>query len=289
MAAIAAQSPTRKPQSIILTTLFVLVIPALGIPAAIATILLGTVQGHHLAMFGLGFLLTGFGITVGYHRLLTHRSFETSGPVKATLLILGSMAVEGPANDWAANHMKHHTFSDREGDPHSPRQGFLHSHWGWLSEFSSIESGKYAAWVYRDPIASAITRTFPVWVTLSYVIPLLLGGWEGLIWGGLLRQFAVHNVTFAVNSVCHRWGSQPFVTGDLSRNNWIVGILGLGEGWHNNHHAFPFSAYHGLRWWQIDLSSELIKLLRAAHLVRNVLVPDARQLQLKAAPIEVKS
>jgi stearoyl-CoA desaturase (Delta-9 desaturase) len=123
-----------------------------------------------------------------------------------------------------------------------------------------------------------------VWVVIGFVVPFLIAGWEGLIWGGLFRQFAVQNVTFAVNSVCHRWGARPFKTTDVSRNNWVVAILGLGEGWHNNHHAFPTSAYHGLRWWEFDLSRYVIRGLELTRLARNVKRPTADQIRLKLFP-----
>ncbi|MBI4214114.1 MAG: acyl-CoA desaturase [Chloroflexi bacterium] len=242
---------------------------------------MGRVQGVHIALFLGGFVLTGLGITIGYHRLATHRSFETNPLVKAVLYILGSAAVEGPVVEWVANHMKHHINADREGDPHSPRDGLLHSHWGWLTQFAEIEAEKYASWTLRDPVARAVSATFIIWVALGYVVPFLIAGWEGFLWGGLFRQCAVQNVTFAVNSVCHRWGAQPFNTNDLSRNNWIVGILGLGEGWHNNHHAFPVSAYHGLRWWEFDLSGIVIRVLEAVGLVKNVRRPALGQIQRK--------
>src|SRR4030095_13528495 len=235
--------------------------------------LAGRVGPQHLVMFLGMFVLTGLGITVGYHRMATHRSFEAHPVVKTILLILGSMAVEGPAIGWIANHLKHHTYSDREDDPHSPTKGFIHSHWGWLTEFGAIDESKDAAFAQRDPILQFVSRTFVIWVTLGYVIPFLIAGWEGLIWGGLFRQFAVQHVTFAVNSVCHRFGSRPFRTGDLSTNNWVVGVLGLGEGWHNNHHAFPTSAFHGLRWWEFDLSAYVIRALAGLRLATNVKRP----------------
>ena len=243
----------------------------------------GRVAGIHLALFALGFVLTGFGVTIGYHRLLTHRSFETYPAIKAVLLVLGSMAAEGGAISWVANHVKHHALTEREGDPHSTGttgiHGLLHSHWGWLFGFTSVEVERYAAPVMRDGVAKWVSDTFIVWVIVGYAVPFLIAGWEGLIWGGFFRQLAVQNVTFAVNSVCHRWGSQPFKTNDLSRNNWIVGLLGLGEGWHNNHHAFAASAFHGLRWWEIDLSGYVIRWLEASRLIWNVRRPALSQVQ----------
>ncbi|HEY3116921.1 MAG TPA: acyl-CoA desaturase [Chloroflexota bacterium] len=297
---------TRRWVSVLITSLFVFVLPGLGTLAALASLVLGQATLFHLGLFILGFLATGLGITVGYHRMLTHRSFETHPAIKAILLIMGSMAVEGPANAWVANHLKHHLFSDQEGDPHSPRRGLFHSHWGWLSDFSDIDLERYGGRVQRDRISTWVSKTFALWVTAGYVIPFLIGGGLalanfggtlaegypdairflvgggiGLAWGGLFRQLAVQNVTFAVNSVCHRWGSRPFNTTDLSRNNWFVGLTGLGEGWHNNHHAFPASAFHGLRWWEFDLSGQVIQLLESLRLAWNVRRPDLSQIQRK--------
>jgi stearoyl-CoA desaturase (delta-9 desaturase) len=260
---------------------WVFLLPGLGTIGAVGTIVQGRVLPIHVILLVVGFVVTGLGITIGYHRLLTHRSFETHPVVKTLLLAFGSMAVEGPAISWVANHVKHHTFSDKPGDPHTPTEGLMHAHWGWLFHFTDIEVNRYAAHVVDDRVAKVISKTFFIWVTLGYVIPFLIAGWEGLIWGGLFRQFAVQNVTFAVNSVCHRWGSRPFKTTDLSRNNWVVGILGLGEGWHNNHHAFPSSAFHGLRWWEFDLSGQIIHLLEKLKLVWNVKRPDPRLMALR--------
>lgn len=261
-------------------------LPTAGALLAVVTVVLGRVEPVHVVTFLAGFMLTGLGITVGYHRLITHRSFETHPLVKGLLLVLGSMAVEGPVVDWAANHLKHHAHADRPDDPHSPSDGFLHSHWGWLWHFWNVDAERYAPLVLRDRTAMLVNGTFPIWVTAGYVIPFLIGGWEGLIWGGLFRQFAVYHVTFAVNSVCHRYGSRPFRTGDLSTNNWIVGILGLGEGWHNNHHAFPWSAFHGLRWWECDLSGQFIRCLAGVGLAWDVKRPSADQIRsrLPATP-----
>ncbi len=267
----------------LLNLTFVVFVPGAGLLLALATMLMGRVQPVHIGLFVGGFLLTGLGITVGYHRLATHRSFETNPVVKAILLILGSMAVEGPVTEWAANHLKHHSYTDKPNDPHSPKNGFFFAHIGWLLPATEVETKKYAPFLLRDPVAMFVSKTFVWWVTLGYVIPFLIAGWEGLIWGGLFRQFAVQHVTFAVNSVCHRFGSRPFRTGDLSTNNWIVGILGLGEGWHNNHHAFPASAFHGLRWWEFDASAYVIRALAALRLAWNVKRPTLVQMRDRRA------
>jgi stearoyl-CoA desaturase (delta-9 desaturase) len=159
---------------------------------------------------------------------------------------------------------------------------FAFAHIGWLIPATEVETKKYAPLVLRDPVAMFVSRTFVAWLVLGYAIPLMIAGWEGLIWGGLFRQFAVQNVTFAVNSVCHRFGNRPFRTNDLSTNNWVVGLLGLGEGWHNNHHAFPTSAFHGLRWWQVDISAYVIRALAALRLAWNVKRPTLMQMQERA-------
>lgn len=263
------------------TVVFVFVLPVLGAVAALRSVIIGAVEPVHILMFIVMFILTGSGITIGFHRLCTHRSFETHDSVKAFLLIFGSMAVEGPVIEWTANHIKHHTYSDRLGDPHTPNDGVFHSHWGWLLTPAVIETERYAAFLKRDRVAVWVGKYFLLWVTIGYVVPFLLAGWEGLIWGGFFRQFAVQNVTFAVNSVCHTMGSRPFRTGDLSTNNWFVGIFGLGEGWHNNHHAFPVSAFHGLRWWEFDFSGIVIRMLEQTGLAWNVKRPDIQQVERK--------
>ncbi len=215
-------------------------------------------------------VLAGLGVTVGYHRMLTHRSFQPHPVVKFIFLVLGSMAVEGPALEWAATHIKHHAHSDREGDPHSPVEGFWHAHMGWMFNRSFADPNVYCRNLVKDPIVVFVSRTFVLWVILSLAIPFAIGGWTGLLWGGLVRIFITHHITWSVNSVCHTFGKREFETRDQSRNEWIVGLLGLGEGWHNNHHAFPRSAFHGLHWWQFDLSGYVIWTLERIGLVRDV-------------------
>lgn len=263
----------------LLNGLFMFALPIIGALGALTLLALGRVTPTHLILFVVGFLLTGLGITVGFHRLLTHRSFETHPAIEALLLIFGSMAVEGPAKEWVSLHLQHHAHSDENGDPHSPKDGFFHAHWGWMMNVVNQRDGKFTAAVERDPIAMFVSRTFIWWVGVGYVIPFLIAGWEGFIWGGLFRQFAVQQVTFAVNSAAHRWGGRPFDTHDESRNNWWVGLLALGEGWHNNHHAFPSSAFHGLHWWQFDLSAHFIRALQATGLAWRVQHPTHLQIQ----------
>lgn len=219
----------------------------------------------------LGFYIcVTFGVAVGFHRMLTHRSFNAHPVIKFLLLVFGSMALEGPAIEWAATHIKHHAQSDKEGDPHSPIEGFFHAHLGWLFRDRMADPNVYAKHLQKDPIIRFVDRTFLLWVVLSLAIPFAIGGWQGLLWAGLVRIFIVHHVTWSVNSICHTFGMREFETTDQSRNEWIIGLLAFGEGWHNNHHAFPRSAFHGLHWWQVDFSAYLIRLLERVGLVKDV-------------------
>jgi stearoyl-CoA desaturase (Delta-9 desaturase) len=246
------------------------VIPLLGVVLAIRMLWNRAVGWEDIALMVGLYVPISMGITVGFHRYLTHRGFRANPVVKAVLLILGSMALEGSAISWAANHRKHHALADQDGDPHSPADGFFHAHIGWLFDGQVADQMVYARDLRADRMVMLISRTFPLWMALSLLIPFAIGGWSGLIWGGLVRIFLTHHVTWSVNSVCHTFGNRPFTTRDLSRNQWLVGLLALGEGWHNNHHAFPRSALHGLRWWQFDLSGLTIRLLERLRLIRNV-------------------
>lgn len=233
------------------------------------------------------FLGPAFGITIGFHRFATHGAFRANRFLGYGLLALGSMAGEGSLNFWVRNHLKHHWNSDGEGDPHSPWYGWFNrflglifAHVGWLfnrNDVGDIELPEYTQELFDDPFVFWINRLFIVFMVLYYLIPFEIQGING-IWLALAAAFCRYNITFAVNSVCHRWGSRPFRTGDYSTNNWVVGILGLGEGWHNNHHAFQRSAFHGLSWWQVDLSGYLIRLFESVNLVWGVQRPAQEQI-----------
>ena len=242
-------------------------------------------------VFVILYVLTGLGVTIGFHRYLTHRSFTTSRVMRGVFAALGSAAIEGPVISWVADHRKHHTFSDREGDPHSPHvdhgkgwrgalAGLLHAHVGWL--FIHTQRGakkRYAPDLVSDPVVSFVDRTFLVWATAGFLAAFGLG-WAiggtidaaltGLLWGGLVRMLFVHHVTYSINSICHFFGRRSFPTEDHSRNVSWLALPTFGESWHNNHHAFPTSATHGLRWWQIDLSSLVIRALESVGLVWDV-------------------
>jgi stearoyl-CoA desaturase (delta-9 desaturase) len=244
-----------------------------------------------LAILAALYVPCGLGITVGFHRLLTHRSFQTKPWLRGLLAILGSMAIEGPVISWVADHRKHHAYSDRLGDPHSPHvdhgrglrgalRGLLHAHVGWL--FDHTQRGhreRFAPDLLADPVVSFVDRTFFLWAALGLLIPLLLGlllggsanaALDGLLWGGAVRLFLLHHVTYSINSLCHFFGRRRFATDDRSRNLAWLAPLSFGEAWHNNHHAFPTSAVHGMGPRELDLSALLIAGLERIGLVWDV-------------------
>ena len=258
--------------------LIVVVLPLLAAVFAIRMLWERAVTWSDIALLFASYSCTALGITVGYHRMLTHRSFRPQPIIKFILLAFGSMGVEGPALEWASTHIKHHALADREGDPHSPLDGFLHAHLGWMFHERAADPNIYCRNLVNDAMVVFFTRTFFLWVALSLLIPYLVGGWEGLLWGGLVRIFLLHHVTWSVNSVCHTFGKRDFETPDVSRNEWLIGLLSFGEGWHNNHHAFPRSAFHGLHWWQVDCSGYIITLLERLGLVHEVYRVSPQQL-----------
>ena len=250
--------------------LVVVVVPFLATALAVRLLWAHAVHWSDLVLLGVMYSLVALGVTVGYHRMLTHRSFRPHPVVKFLLLVLGSMSIEGPALQWAATHIKHHALSDREGDPHSPVEGFFHAHIGWMFSDDESDPNVYCRNLVNDRMVVFVSRTFLLWSILAFVIPFAIGGWTGLLWGGLVRIFLTHHVTWSVNSVCHTFGKRAYETRDRSRNEWVVGLLGFGEGWHNNHHAFPRSAFHGLHWWQFDLSGYTIWALERLGLAHDV-------------------
>ncbi|HLJ65848.1 MAG TPA: acyl-CoA desaturase [Chloroflexota bacterium] len=252
-------------------TLIAVVVPFLATILAIVKLWERQVVPVDIALLVGLYLLTGLGVTVGFHRFATHRGFKSGPVVEFVLLALGSMAVEGPVLQWVATHWKHHRLADKPGDPHSPLEGLLHAHIGWMFRSESRgEPERDAKHLLQDRTAVFVSRTFPLWAVLGFVIPYLVDGWRGFLWGGLVRLFITHHLTWSVNSVCHQFGRRSFDTPDESRNQWTVGLFGLGEGWHNNHHAFPESAFHGLHWYQVDISGYVIRLLEQLHLIDGV-------------------
>ena len=258
-----------------------------------------------IAVFAVMYVATGLGVTVGFHRLFTHRSFSTTRPIRAALAILGSAAIEGPVISWVADHRKHHAFSDREGDPHSPHvdhgtgwrgalRGLAHAHVGWL--FIHTHRGRrtrYAPDLLADPIVAYVDRTFLAWalggLAAAFALGYAIGGTlhtalTGFLWGGGVRMLVLHHVTYSINSLCHFFGRRRFDTGDESRNLAWLALPSLGEAWHNNHHAFPTSAAHGRRPWELDISAAVIWALERMGLAWDVVrVRPAREATKLAA------
>jgi stearoyl-CoA desaturase (delta-9 desaturase) len=264
------------PRSVYQTALILgLTVPVLCSVYALATLARAPITWREATLFGGFYVLTGLGTALGWHRLLTHRSFETYPAIRLAFLILGAMANQGRPIDWAANHLKHHAHADRAGDPHSPLDGFFHAHVAWIVTAPRAERERYCPHLLRDPLVGFVDRTAPLWLGIGLLIPFLLDGWQGLLWGGIVRTTIGNHVVFAVNSVCHVYGDQPFETHDRSRNNWWMALLALGEGWHNNHHAFPSMAYHGMTARQIDLTALVIRALAAIGLAWRVQRPGA--------------
>ena len=285
-----------------------------GLVTAVPFLLLGVaawqvwneaLHWRDLAILAAVYVLTGLGITVGFHRLFTHRSFKTSRVLRGIFAALGSAAIEGPVISWVADHRKHHTFSDEQGDPHSPHvghgggwrgtmRGLFHAHMGWL--FIHTERGakrRFAGDLIDDPVVSFVNRTFVLWAVIGLAVPFALGyaiggtlvaGLTALLWGGAVRVFLLHHFTYSINSVCHVFGRRRFATDDESRNVFWLALPTFGEAWHNNHHAFPTSAFHGLGRWQLDPSSAVILTLERSGLIWDVVRISPERQAAKAAP-----
>ncbi len=279
-------------------------LPFLGFVVAIVLLWNTLVDWSDLAVMLVMYVISGYGVTLGFHRLLTHRSFQTFKPVEYTLAILGSLAVQGPVMSWVADHRKHHAHTDKEGDPHSPHghgggfkgavAGLWYAHMGWLFKASgTAEHSRYAKDLYEDPGMRVIHRTFALWATVGILIPAglgyaidgtLAGAVTAALWGGPVRIFALHHVTWSINSVCHFFGSRRFEVEDHSTNVFWMSLVSFGESWHHNHHTFPRSAMHGLRAWEVDPTAWLIRGMRRVRLAWNVVeISPERQRQKLAA------
>jgi stearoyl-CoA desaturase (delta-9 desaturase) len=281
-------------------------LPLVGLIVAVVLLWDRAVGPLELALLFVLYLVTALGVTLGYHRMFTHRAFEASRAFRATLAILGSMAVQGSVITWVADHRKHHTFSDHEGDPHSPHlagpgvwgavKGLWHAHVGWLFEtVGTAERERFAPDLLKDRGLRVIDKLFFVWVGFSFAIPFalgwLLGGGLGaaltaVLWGGFVRVFLLHHVTWSINSVCHFVGRRRFDIEDQSRNVFWLAPLSMGEAWHHNHHAFPTSAFHGLRPLErlTDPTGLLIALLEKLGVVWNVIRISPERQRSKALP-----
>jgi stearoyl-CoA desaturase (delta-9 desaturase) len=292
------------------------VLPLLAFFAAIVLLWNRLVGWHDLVLLAVLYVATGLGITVGFHRMLTHRSFQTSKGVERAFAFLGSMAVQGSVIQWVSDHRKHHAHTDEEGDPHSPHAGFagggvkgtlrglFHAHVGWiLTEEGGANRAKYAKDLVEDPGMKRISDNFHWIVALSLAIPAA-GGWAltggtlkgaltGLLWGGFVRIFLLHHVTWSINSICHFFGTRRFDVDDHSTNVFWLALPSFGEAWHHNHHTFPRSAQHGLARWErfMDPSAGVIWVLEKLGLVWNVvrITPERQAAKLAGPPASAAS
>ena len=281
-------------------------VPFLVVAAAVPLLWGDWVGPSDAVVFAVMYALSGFGVTVGFHRMLTHRAFATHRVTRYVFAILGSLSVQGPVIEWVADHRKHHAHTDQEGDPHSPHvghgsgvrgalRGLWHAHAGWLwRTHGQARAHKYARELVEDPGMRRVNRRFPLIVLASLALPALLGlaltaeargALTGLLWGGFARIFLQHHITWSVNSVCHFFGRRRFDVEDQSTNVFWLALPSLGESWHHNHHAFPRSAAHGLRWWELDPSAALIGLMRRLGLAWDVvrIAPERQDQRLAGA------
>jgi stearoyl-CoA desaturase (delta-9 desaturase) len=287
------------------------VIPFLAVALAVPLLWGDWIGPSDVIVFAIMYTLSGFGVTVGFHRMLTHRAFATHPATRYVFAILGSLSVQGPVIEWVADHRKHHAHTDEEGDPHSPHvghgsgvrgalRGLWHAHAGWLwRTHGQARAHKYARELIEDRGMRRINRRFPLIVLASLALPALIGlaltgtlhgALTALVWGGFARIFLQHHITWSVNSVCHFFGRRRFEVDDHSTNVFWLALPSLGESWHHNHHAFPRSAAHGLRWWELDPSAALIALMRRLGLAWGVVrIAPERQTQKLAAPVETPS
>lgn len=284
--------------------LVISILPLLGLAFAIVQLWGWGVSYRDLVIAGGFYVVTGLGITVGYHRLLTHKSFDVPNWVRVGWAIAGSLAVQGACIDWSATHRRHHAYSDEMGDPHSPHleaadgvrgilRGLWHAHLGWMFEPDGTEAKTWAPDLLDNEGLVKVNRAFPWLIAATFIGPAVIGGLWSMslmgavtagVWGGLIRMALLHHVTWSINSICHFYGTRPFASRDHARNNPWLALLSFGESWHNAHHAFPASARHGLRWWEFDASWLTIRAMQVVGLARNVKLPTPNQLARKKLP-----
>ncbi len=297
IATLGGDNQSRKEQ--VALAVFIAV-PFLAVVAAVPVAWGGWLSWTDVAITVVMYWLTGHGITVGFHRYFTHKSFKPNRGLKIALAIAGSMAVQGPVVRWVADHRKHHKFSDRDGDPHSPWKygtnlralvkGFLHAHLMWLFDEEQTPQRKYAPDLMKDRDIVRISRQFPLWVVVSLAMPAVAGGlltwsWQGaataFFWGSLVRVSLLHHVTWSINSICHTIGERPFVSRDKSANVWWLAVPSMGESWHNLHHADPTCARHGVLRGQVDTSARVIRWLEQIGWVHDVRWPVPERIEGK--------
>jgi stearoyl-CoA desaturase (delta-9 desaturase) len=281
--------------------LWVVIVPFLALLVGIVLLCRSAVGRIELLLLLGMYWASHVGAGLGFHRYFSHRSFQTTRLVKAILAILGSMAVQGPVVQWAAAHRRHHNFSDQQGDPHSPHlhepgfinavRAFWHAHVGWVFEPQVYDWVHYVPDLVKDRMLMRLNRLYFLWVFLGLALPSVLGYWliggwrgvlDGLLWGGLIRIALGHHSIWSVNSICHIIGTRPYRSNDNSRNNVLLAIAVFGDGWHNNHHAFPTSAFHGLEWWEVDLHGYLLHTLALFGLAWDLKRPSQSALKQKS-------
>ena len=296
----SSQGPSASTSQRLITAALV-VGPLLAVAAAVPVMWGRVLHPRDVVLAVVLYAVTGHGVTVGFHRMFTHRSFTPTRPLKIALGIAGSMAVEGSIVSWVANHRRHHMFSDRDGDPHSPHRygagvsaqlkGFAHAHVGWLFRADASPPERFAPDLLRDRDVAVLSRLFPLFALISLAIPFvagwgmsgtLYGGLSALLWAGLVRMAVLHHVTWSVNSVCHMFGRRPHAAKDLSRNFAPLAVLSMGESWHNFHHAFPASARHGAGRGQLDSSAAVIRVFERLGWASKVRWPSEERLALAA-------
>jgi len=272
-------------------------VPFVAILAAIPIAWGGWLSWTDLAIAAVMYVIAGHGITVGFHRYFTHGSFRANRPLRVGLALAGSLAIEGPVIRWVADHRRHHKFSDKEGDPHSPwrygetvpalMKGLFYAHMGWLFDVEQTDQKQYAPDLLRDDDIRRISRAFPWLVAISLLAPAVAGGlltwsWQGALsaffWASLVRIGLLHHVTWSINSICHAIGERPFKSRDKSGNVWWLALLSMGESWHNLHHADPTCARHGVLKGQIDSSARVIWAFEKLGWATNVRWPNTDRL-----------
>lgn len=279
--------------------------PMIGLVIAVAMLWGTALSWTDVVAFVVMYTVSILGVTVGYHRMLTHAGFDAKPWVRNTWAVLGSLAIEGGPLEWVADHRRHHAHSDTDGDPHSPHledddsfwgmcKGLYHAHFGWmLNRTHDSDPARWAPDLVAKPDLVRINKLFPWFVVLSFALPALIGftltgtaigTFTAFLWGGPVRVVVAHHITWSTNSICHFFGSRPYASDDLSTNNWLLSIVSMGESWHNNHHAFPSSAVHGLHWWQVDITAMVIRTMEKLRLVSNVRTPSEGALERKRVP-----
>ncbi|MEU2350296.1 acyl-CoA desaturase [Modestobacter sp. NPDC049651] len=276
------------------------VLPFVALAIAVPSLWGWGLSWTDVVLFGVFYAITGLGITVGYHRHFTHGSFKAKTPLRVALAIAGCMAAQGPVVQWVADHRRHHAFSDREGDPHSPwrygtdlralTKGMFHAHVGWLFDRRQTNPQRYAPDLLKDATLNRTSDLFGLWLVLGLVLPTAIGGlvtmswtgaWTAFFWAGLVRIALLHHVTWSVNSICHTIGNRPFAARDKSTNFWPLALLSFGESWHNLHHADPTCARHGALRGQVDISARTIWVFEKLGWARDVKWPDPVRLAAK--------